>query len=502
MEERSVLSGRIRRKLAESALDLLISEDIELDKHLIGDDITGTQAHVVMLTASGIIDEKTASKILLSLAKLTGLMQKGKFQLDAELEDVHINVETFVSNDVGPEFGGKIHTARSRNDQVTVDTRIFLRRAINEISILVIDFIEVLLSMARRHKLTVMPGYTHLQHAQPITLAHWATAYAEMFLRDLDRLTHTYKRINVNPLGAVALAGTSWPINRKLTTQLLGFDDIQLNSLDAVTSRGEDVADTLASFSILATHASRLSEDIILWSTFEFRMIEIDESYSMASSIMPQKKNPDVAELARAKSAFIHSQLMMVLSLLRSLPSGYSKDSQLSKSGMIHASQAMVQVLKALIGLVASMKVNADRMLQLVEANFSTSTDLADFIARKGDISFRHAHQIVGSIIRDCVEKKMPLSAVEPSDIMRLARAIAKTNLRITKHEILKHTDPAKSIRAKSSAGSPNPSEVARMIGIINSKLSVHKRIVKKRFEQLNAASIRLQKEVSRVIGS
>ena len=208
MEERTVLSGRLKRKLAEPAIELLVSEDIELDKYLVEADITGTQAHVVMLASSGIIDKEAASKILLSLTKLSDLNRKGKFRLDPELEDVHLNVEAFVSNDSGPEFGGKIHTARSRNDQVTVDTRLFLRRGINEISILLIDLIEVLLSTARRHKLTVMPGYSHLQHAQPITLAHWATAYAEMFLRDLERLSQTYRRININPLGAAALAGT------------------------------------------------------------------------------------------------------------------------------------------------------------------------------------------------------------------------------------------------------------------------------------------------------
>ncbi|MFQ5762250.1 MAG: argininosuccinate lyase, partial [Candidatus Bathyarchaeia archaeon] len=388
--------GRFRKALSRDALDFLAAEDLEYDKHLVQEDILGSKAHVVMLWKQGIISKDEAAKLLKTLEAAGKLHSSGHFPLEKKLEDVHMNIEDFITRKVGAEVGGKIHTGRSRNDQVALDGRLYIRNAIIAIIDHLKELVDVVLRMATEHADSVMPGYTHLQHAQPITVGHWASAYGAMLLRDIDRLTATFEAVNICPLGAVASAGTSWPIDRTLTAQLLGFRGVQLNALDAVSSRGEDVAEYLSALSLLMMHLSRVAQDIVLWSSREFGMVEVDEAFATGSSIMPQKKNPDVAELIRAKAASVHSEFLTTVSILRALPTGYFKDSQETKHSMIRATETAKAALKVTAGMLSTLKLNVQRMQQLASANYSTATDLADFIAQKAGIPFRQAHRIVG----------------------------------------------------------------------------------------------------------
>ena len=319
------------------------------------------EAHSLPRYASNLFsDELSATSVRRALKEAENLWLEGKFKLKPEFEDVHLNIENFVVEKTGIEVGGKLHTGRSRNEQIILDLRLYLRKEINEIVKLTLNLTETFLNLAKKHLETVMPGYTHLQHAQPITFAHWLTAYTQMFLRDIERLEKTYQFINLCPIGASALAGTSWPIKRKEIAKLLGFDGFQENSLDVVTSRGEDLAEFFANLSILMVHLSRLMGDLMIWSTYEFRMVEFDDSYAMASSIMPQKKNPDIAELIRGKTSFTISQLQHTLYLMKGLPSGYFKDLQETKLAVFKLTETIKQSLKIVKGVISTLKIDRD----------------------------------------------------------------------------------------------------------------------------------------------
>jgi len=500
--EDKFLTGRLEKKLTKEALEFLVLDDIEWDSKIIEEDITGNEAHTLMLWKTGIISKQEAKKILGALEKVRDLHREGKFKLKPEFEDVHLNVEKFVIDEVGMEIGGKLHTGRSRNDQIILDLRLRLRKEINEILVLLAKVIRTFLSLAEEHLETVMPGYTHLQHAQPITLAHWFTAYVEMFLRDFERIEKTYQFVNLNPLGACALAGTSWPISREETANLLGFDGIQENSLDVVTSRGEELAELLANLSILMVHLSRLSEDLILWTTYEFGMVTFDDSYAMTSSIMPQKKNPDVVELLRGKTSMVISQLLLSLCLMKGLPSGYLKDLQETKPAVFKVTETVKRSLQVVNGLVSTLKINKQRMFELAVCNFSTATDLADFLTRKTGIPFRVSHSIVGTLVRNAFKERKKATEVNIEDLKKASKEVIGKEISVSEEELKKVLNQTTSIKLKKSLGSPNPSEVSKIIEKNRKKIEEKEKNLQARINKLLKAEEKLQSIIKEVLKS
>ncbi|MGP3667838.1 MAG: argininosuccinate lyase [Candidatus Bathyarchaeota archaeon] len=495
-----LLAGRVGKKLSKEALDFLVSDDVECDKFIVEEDITGNEAHVLMLLDKKIISKDEAKKILQALEEARKLYREGKFTLKPELEDVHLNIEQFVVDKVGVEVGGKMHTGRSRNDQIMLDLRLYLRKKVNNILGLLLKLIRILLDKAEKNSKTVLPAYTHLQHAQPTTLAHWLHGYGEALFRDYERIRDAYTRLlNLNPLGACAIAGTSWPIDRVKTSNLLGFKDVQENSFDVISSRGEDAAELLFSLTLTLIHLSRLSSDIILWTTYEFRFAEIDDSYAMVSSVMPQKKNPDVAELIRGKTASAISQLTCVLELMRGLPSGYFKDLQESKISTLKVVDDSLKILRVMVGFISTLKFNKSRMLELTKENFSTAVDLADMIAKKTGLPFRLAYRVVGVLVKNSLKEGKKPQNVTIEDLNKASIKVLGKKLNMDEKELKKVLDPLESIKLKTSLGSPNPREVLRMIRKSRVRLRIEEKNLKEEVKRLNVVEEELQKLVSKV---
>lgn len=380
---------------------------ISFDQELVIEDITGSIAHVTMLAKTGILTEDEAAQIKKGLEALKEKAANDELEFSVSLEDIHLNLESKLTDLIGP-VGGKLHTGRSRNDQVATDMHLYLNKQVQIIIDLVAEMQQALLEKAEDHIETLMPGYTHLQRAQPISFAHHLMAYFWMLERDKQRYSESLKRINISPLGAGALAGTTFPIDRAYSAELLGFDGIYLNSLDAVSDR-DFILEFLSSSSILMMHLSRLSEEIILWSSQEFRFIELDDSFSTGSSIMPQKKNPDMAELIRGKTGRVYGNLFGLLTVLKGLPLAYNKDMQEDKEGMFDTVKTISGSLKIFAGMIRTMRVNTGIMEQATKQDFSNATELADYLSSKG-MPFREAHEVVGKLVLQCVEKECYLS--------------------------------------------------------------------------------------------
>ncbi|MDZ5472509.1 argininosuccinate lyase [Bacillus sp. 31A1R] len=388
-------------KTAEEWVDEF-GASISFDQELVLEDIEGSLAHVSMLSQCGIITALEGEKIKSGLLQLKEKALNDEIDYSVELEDIHLNLESQLTDMIGP-VGGKLHTARSRNDQVATDMHLYLRNKTEETVSLVNDMQLALLEQAEKNVETVMPGYTHLQRAQPISFAHHLMAYFWMLQRDKERYVESLKRINISPLGAGALAGTTFPINRELTSELLGFEGIYENSLDAVSDR-DFILEFMSASSILMMHLSRLSEEFILWSSQEFNFIELDDSYTTGSSIMPQKKNPDMAELIRGKTGRVYGNLIGLLTVLKGLPLAYNKDMQEDKEGMFDTVKTITGSLKIFTGMIKTIKVNKTKMEQSTMQDFSNATELADYLSAKG-VPFREAHEIVGQLVLTCVNK-------------------------------------------------------------------------------------------------
>ena len=375
---------------------------ISFDQELVLEDIEGSVAHVAMLSKTGILTEEEAEKIKTGLLQLKSKAEKEELSFSVKLEDIHLNLESMLTDLIGP-VGGKLHTGRSRNDQIATDMHLYLRKQVKVIVTLLNELQTVLLEKAERHIETVMPGYTHLQRAQPISFAHHLMAYFWMFERDKQRYQENLKRINISPLGAGALAGTTFPIDRFYSAELMDFEGIYENSMDAVSDR-DFIIEFLSTSSILMMHLSRFSEEIILWSSQEFKFIELDDSYSTGSSIMPQKKNPDMAELIRGKTGRVYGNLMGLLTILKGLPLAYNKDMQEDKEGMFDTVKTVIGSLRIFAGMIETMKVNTDVMEESTKNDFSNATELADYLSNKG-MPFREAHEVVGKLVLYCVNK-------------------------------------------------------------------------------------------------
>ncbi|KAB2338828.1 argininosuccinate lyase [Cytobacillus depressus] len=415
---------------------------ISFDQELVLEDIEGSIAHVTMLSKCGIISEAEASQIKNGLEQLKEKAAYDELSFSVKLEDIHMNLESYLTELVGP-VGGKLHTARSRNDQVATDMHLYLRKQVQIIIELIEEMQLALLEQAAANIETLMPGYTHLQRAQPISFSHHLMAYFWMLERDKERFAESVKRINVSPLGAGALAGTTFPIDRHLSAELLGFEGIYENSLDAVSDR-DFILEFLSGSSILMMHLSRLSEEFILWSSQEFKFIDLDDSFATGSSIMPQKKNPDMAELIRGKTGRVYGDLMGLLTVLKGLPLAYNKDMQEDKEGMFDTVKTVTGSLKIFAGMIRTMTVNKNQMEKATKTDFSNATELADYLSSKG-IPFREAHEIVGKLVLTCVNKGCYLADLSLEEFVEAHPLFEK--------DIYEVLDPATAVKRRDSAG-------------------------------------------------
>lgn len=374
---------------------------ISFDHQLAKFDLMGSLAHVQMLGQTGILSLEEAEQIQDGLKALLRDLEAGELHFDIANEDIHMNMEVLLTEKIGP-LAGKLHTARSRNDQVATDMHLYLKEQLGHVLDKLANLNSVLLGLAEKHVETIMPGYTHLQHAQPISFAHHLMAYYNMFQRDSERFAFNLKHTDLSPLGAAALAGTTFPIDRQLSSDLLSFQQPYTNSLDAVSDR-DFILEFLSNASILMMHMSRFCEEIINWCSFEYQYISLSDSFSTGSSIMPQKKNPDMAELIRGKTGRVYGNLLGLLTVMKSLPLAYNKDLQEDKEGMFDTVETILNSLDVLAGMLSSMQVNKAKMQQSTENDFSNATELADYLAEKG-LPFREAHEIVGKLVLDSIK--------------------------------------------------------------------------------------------------
>ena len=452
-------------RFSEKSTDLLtkINSSIDIDKRLAFEDILGSQAHVEMLAKMNIITKQTKKKILSGLKKIEKELKDGDFVFDNLLEDIHMNIESRLGEIIGSE-AGHIHTARSRNDQVVTDFRLWIRKAIEEIEFELSRLQMTILKKAEQNIEIIFPGYTHLQVAQPVRFSHHLLAYLEMFGRDLERFKQTKERLNECPLGAAALAGTSFPIDRFYTAKTLGFSTPMRNSMDAVSDR-DFVIEFLSDSAITMVHFSRLAEELILWGSIEFDFISLPDSLVTGSSIMPQKKNPDAAELIRAKTGRVNAALLSLLTVMKGLPLAYAKDMQEDKETVFDTFDTLILVIKITQELIENMKVKKTNMYDAASKGFSTATDLADWFVRDLGMPFREAHALTGKFVEVASEKNIKLNEFSLDDLK-------KVNPKINKN-VFKILSPENSIESRNSFGGTASREIKRQIRFWKRRLNV-----------------------------
>lgn len=443
--------GRFQ-KSAESWVDEF-GASIKFDQQLVLEDITGSKAHVTMLGQCGILPQADVTAILAGLATLQEKALKGELEFEVANEDIHLNLEKMLIDEIGP-VGGKLHTGRSRNDQVATDMHLFLKNRVTEIIELLTAFQQTIVAQAEQHIETIAPGYTHLQRAQPISFAHHLLTYFWMLERDKARFTESMKRIDISPLGAGAMAGTTFPIDRELSAELLGFSSVYANSMDAVSDR-DFIVEFLSNSSLVMAHLSRFAEEIILWSTDEFKFIELDDAFSTGSSIMPQKKNPDMAELIRGKTGRVYGNLLGLLTVLKGTPLTYNKDMQEDKEGMFDTVHTLVGSLKIFEGMVRTMTVNTKRLHEAVHSDFSNATELADYLATKG-MPFREAHEVTGKLVFTCIQRGYYLLDLPLAD-MQQESALIEADV----YEVLA---PTAAVSRRNSLGGTGFTQVAAQL--------------------------------------
>jgi len=451
MPTQTLWSGRFKEPLAEIALKF--SSSIEFDKILYEEDIAGSIAHVEMLAATKVLTVSEMRRIRAALKSIQKEIESGKFELTAEYEDVHMAIEQRLIHKIG-SLGGKLHTARSRNDQIALDERLFLRSAIREISKLVINLQRVLLYKSKKVFGILMPGYTHTQRAQPILLSHHLLAYISMLERDFERLQDCRKRLNKSPLGAAAFAGTSFPIDRIMVAKKLHFDGIVENSIDAVSDR-DYLIEFTAACSILVMHLSRFAEELVLWTTKEFNFAEISDSYTTGSSIMPQKKNPDMVELVRGKTGFVYGALVNLLTMMKGLPLAYNRDMQEDKKPIFDVVSTVRQCLLIFAHVLVHTTFNKTHLEEELRTDFLSATDMADYLVRKG-LPFREAHEITGKVVAHCINHKMYFGNLDIETLKQFSIMFEP--------DVFDFILPQNSVNQKKSAGSTNPHEVKKQI--------------------------------------
>lgn len=434
---------------------------INVDSRLYHEDIEGSMAHVAMLKAQKVIPPREADQISSELAKILNELENGKLTIDPAAEDIHMWVETELTRRLG-DLGKKLHTARSRNDQTALDLRLHLRKEIDQTSSLLRKLVIVFCEKAKANLETVMPGYTHLQRAQPITFAHHLMAYVEMFLRDLGRLNDTRKRMNVSPLGNAALAGTTYDIDREFTQKRLGFDAVTQNSLDGVSDR-DFAIELVSNLAMIMMHLSRLGEEVTLWASWEFKFIELDDAFATGSSIMPQKKNPDIAELVRGKTGRVYGDLVNLLTITKALPLSYNKDLQEDKAAVFDALETVAACLNMSAAMIKTLKVLPESMRMAAGRGFINATDLADYLTKKG-LPFRDAYSIVGKLVATCIEQQKTLEDLTLEELKKVSD--------LFEDDVYIAINLDDCVKRRNIIGGPAPTTVSRRIREVEELLS------------------------------
>ncbi len=437
------------------------NSSIRFDCKMYKQDITGSMAHAAMLGAKNIISQKEAGILIDGLQGILDDLESGALEFDFTCEDIHMFVEQVLTARLG-DVGKKLHTARSRNDQVALDLRMYLREEIDEITALVKDVIEAILEQAQANKTVIMPGYTHLQRAQPILFSHHLMAYAMMLLRDLDRLADCRKRMNISPIGCCALAGTTYNTDRRFEAWKLGFHDVARNSIDGVSDR-DFCLELMSCISVLMMHLSRFSEEIILWASWEFKFIELSDAYTTGSSIMPQKKNPDMAELVRGKTGRVYGDLMALLTTLKGLPLAYNKDMQEDKEAVFDAVETVKMCLKVFAPMLATMTARPENMKKAAQGGFINATDLADYLVKKG-MPFRSAYKISGQIVAQCIREGLVLETLPLSEYRKYSDLFAE--------DLYQDIDLLTCVEKRISEGGTSVSSVEAQIAYVKENLA------------------------------
>ncbi len=456
-KEQKLWGGRFKKPTNE--LVEAFTESLSVDSKLALYDIAGSRAHVKMLGKCGIVSQKESEILIQGLNRVEKDFLSGKWIPDPKLEDIHMNIETYLTQIVG-EVGGKLHSARSRNDQVALATRLFVRAEVKEILTLITKVQKVLVELADSYFGVVFSGYTHLQQAQPILFSHHLLAYVSMLDRDKGRFHDALKRIDVLPLGACAMAGTSLPIDREYVAKLLGFSAVSENSMDSVADR-DDLLEVLSACAILGMHFSRMSEELVLWTTSEFKYIDLDESFCTGSSIMPQKKNPDVAELTRGKTGRLYGNLMTLLTIMKGLPLTYNRDMQEDKAPLIDSIQTVKAILAVFEPMLKSLTLNHEEV-QTKLNDFALATDLAEYLVKKG-LPFRQAHGIVGGLVSSALLEQKQMRDLTSEDLKTASSLLDNGAKSLLSFEA--------SVEGKNSLGGTSPSQVRKMIGVWKKRL-------------------------------
>ncbi len=466
-------SGRLKGQMSREVADFTSS--LEFDRRIFQADILTNRAHTTMLVEQEIIPGTIGKQILNALEQLEkeGI---GALDLDTAVEDIHMAVENYVTSVMGPD-AGFMHTAKSRNDQVATDLKIALKEEIRGIQKELLTFIEIILEMATENLDTLMVGYTHLQHAQPTTFAHHLLSYAQALKRDYGRLQDAYHRMDLCPLGSAALTTTSFPINRERTAELLGFSGPMENSIDGVSSR-DFIAETVFALTMLGTTLSKICEELIIWSTYEFRMVELGDDFSSTSSIMPQKKNPDVAEIVRGKTAVLNGELVTILTIIKSLPQSYNRDLQEVTPHLWKATDTLSSALTITMGMLSSAKFKGERGEELARANFSAATELADLMVRDAGLPFRTAHQIVGRAVTVALDKGMKAEDIDTHFLDEISQELTGQTLNIDNAVVKKSLNPKDIIQSRKVIGGPAPSMVQEVIGNLRDFVEENKKVL------------------------
>jgi len=452
-------SGRLKGQMNKEVADFTSS--LKFDHRIFQADIRCNQAHTTMLIEQEIIPSEIGNRIIKALEELEKEGIKA-LKLDSAVEDIHMAVENYVTAKIGPD-AGFMHTAKSRNDQVATDLKLALKEEIKSIEKDLIFFIQIIIQMAEEYLDTIMVGYTHLQHAQPTTFAHHLLSYAQALKRDYGRLHDAYQRMDLCPLGSAALTTTSFPINRERTAELLGFKGPMENSIDGVSSR-DFIAETVFALTLLGTTLSKISEELIVWSSYEFQMVELGDEFSSTSSIMPQKKNPDVAEIVRAKTALLNGELVTILTIIKSLPQSYNRDLQEVTPHLWKVTDTLHSALNITREMLASTNFKGVRGEELARANFSAATELADLMVKEGRLPFRIAHQIVGRAVSTALDKGMRAEDIDTQFLDEISQEISGKKLQIDENLVKKALDPEEIIKSRKVVGGPAPDMVKASI--------------------------------------
>jgi argininosuccinate lyase len=493
----SVYRSRLTGKFDEKTARFISS--LEDDKRIFIEDIDGTEAHNIMLYEQGIITEDELAKILYALEKLRSEMGEKEIEYNLEVEDIHEYIETYVIREIGIEIGGKLHSGRSRNDQVTVDMRMYLRTQMIKVSELILNLLDTLLTIAEDHTESLMLLYTHTQQAQIGVFSHYLLAYTDSIFRDLQRVQDCYDRINLNPLGAGPIGGSSLNLNRMRTTSLLGFNGVIENSIDAISAKDFEL-ETACILAIHMSTLSRIAEDFIIWSSTEYGFLEIADEYSSVSSVMPQKKNPCTLELIRGKTGKVYGALVSLLTIIKGLPTGYNRDLQEMKTSLWDSLDAVTTSLPILTSVISTVIVKKDRMRKVASESYAFAMDLAEHLIESTSLPFREAHKLVGHLIKEMIRNDIKPKEITAKSLNELSLKVLGKNISVTDMMIQRSIDVESCLSQRKTLGSPAPKEVKRMIKNRKKLLDVNKNNIASRVRKLEAANQDLRITVNKYL--